>query len=135
MILPGVSRENVELVRSCYRAGDLSRLFELLDDEVEFDFTAYPVPDSAVIRGRAAAIDWCRRWFGTWDDYILDAAEVVDAGDRVVVMQHERGRGKGSGVLLSRRWPVVFTIQAGKVVRFQTFKTREDALDAVGFLE
>ena len=51
-----MSRENVEIVRGCYRAQDLSRLFELLDDEVEFDLTAYPVPNSAVIRDKPAVI-------------------------------------------------------------------------------
>jgi ketosteroid isomerase-like protein len=130
-----MSRENVELVRGCYQPRDLGRFFELLDDEVEFDFTAYPVPDAAVIRGRAAAIEWSRRWFGTWDDYTLEAVEIVDAGDRVVVVQHERGRGRGSGVPLDRRWAVVYTLRAGKVVRFQAYRTREDALEAVGPLE
>jgi ketosteroid isomerase-like protein len=128
-----MSQENVELVRSLYRAGEPSRFFDLLDEQVELDFSAYPVPGSAVLRGKDAAIDWSRRWWGTWDEYVLDAIEIIDADeDRVVVVQCERGRGKGSGVQLERRWAVVYTLQLGKVVRFQAFKTREEALEASG---
>jgi ketosteroid isomerase-like protein len=126
-----MSQENVEIVRSLYRAADPSRFFDLLDEEVELDFSAYPVPGSAVLRGKDAAIDWSRRWWGTWDEYVLDATEIVDAGeDRVVVVQRERGRGKGSGAQLERRWAVIFTVRMGKVVRFEAFKTREEALEA-----
>jgi ketosteroid isomerase-like protein len=131
-----MSEENVEIVLSLYRAADPNRFFDLLDEEVELDFSAYPVPDSQVVRGKDAAIDWSRRWWGTWDEYVLEATEVVDAGkDRVVVVQRERGRGKGSGVQLERRWAVVYTLRMGKVVRFQTFTTREEAIEAAGLSE
>ena len=128
-----MSQENVELVRSFYQAGDPSRFFDLLSEDVELDFSAYPVPDSRVVRGKDAAIDWSRRWWGTWDEYVLEANEIIDAGkDRVVVLQREHGRGKGSGAQLERRWPVVYIIRTGKVARFQPFKTREQALEAAG---
>ena len=131
-----MSQENVELVRSLYRAGDPSRFFDLLSEDVELDFSAYPVPDSRVVRGKDAAMDWSRRWWGTWDEYGLEATEIIDAGnDRVVVLQREHGRGKGSGAQLERRWAVVYTIRMGKVARFQPFKTREEALEAVGLRE
>jgi hypothetical protein len=68
-----ISEQNVELVRSLYRAGEPSRFFDLLDEEVGLDFSAYPVPGSAVLRGKAAAIDWSRRRWGTWDEYVLEA--------------------------------------------------------------
>jgi hypothetical protein len=126
-----MSQENVELVRSLYQAGDPSRFFDLLSEDVELDFSAYPVPDSRVVRGKDAAIDWSRRWWGTWDEYVLEATEIIDADDdRVVVLQRERGRGKGSGVQLERRWAVIFTVRMGKVVRFQAFESREEALEA-----
>jgi hypothetical protein len=35
-------------------------------------------------------------------------------------------------VQLERRWAVVYTLRMGKVVRFQAFKTREEALQADG---
>jgi ketosteroid isomerase-like protein len=133
---PVMSRENVELVRSVERAGDPSRWFDLLDAKVEVDFAAYPVPGPAVLHGKDAAINWFRRWWGTWDEYVLEASEIIDADkDRVVVVQYERGRGRGSGVRLERRWAVLYTLRMGKVAKVQPFKTREKALEAAGLSE
>jgi hypothetical protein len=50
-----------------YRPASLSRFIDLLDEEVEFDLSAYPDPGPAVLRGKEAAIDWCRSYWGTWD--------------------------------------------------------------------
>ena len=131
-----MSQENVQIVRSSYETADPSRFFEALDDEIELDFSGSPVPDSGVIQGKEDVIHWFRRWWATWDDYALEIAEVIDAGeDTVVVVQDERGRGSGSGVHLERRWPSVFTLRAGKVVRIRTFRTREEALEALGLGE
>ena len=128
-----MSNEDVELVRSFYRPASLSRFIDLLDEEVEFDFSAYPVPGPAVLRGKEAAVDWCRSYWGTWDKYILEPSAIIDASeDRVVVVQHERARGKGSGVRLERHWAVIFTVRTGRVVRFEAFRTSAEALAAAG---
>ena len=128
-----MSNDNVELVRSFFRAASVIRFIDLLDEEVEFDFSAYPVPGPAVLRGKEAAIDWCRSYWGTWDEYILEPIAIMDASeDQVVVVQHERARGKGSGVRLERHWAVTFTIRMGRLVRFEAFRTSEEALAAAG---
>jgi ketosteroid isomerase-like protein len=126
-----MSKENVELVRSLYEGG-AGRWFELLDEAVELDFRAFPVPDSPILRGKNAVVKWSHRCWGTWDEYALEAIEIIDAGERVVVVQSERGRGRESGVRLERVWAAVYTVQDGKVVRFQSFKTRDEAREAAG---
>jgi ketosteroid isomerase-like protein len=121
----------VELVRSIYRRGDPSRFFDVLDEEVELDFSSYPVPGAPILRGKEAALDWSRRYWGTWHDYVLEPTEIIDAGQgRVIIVQYERARGRGSGVELERRWAVVYTIRMGKIVRFQAFRTRAEAVEA-----
>ena len=131
-----MSEENVELVRSLYQTGDPNRFFDLLSEDVELDFSAYPVPDSNVLRGKDAAMDWSRRWWGTWDEYVLEPTEIIDGeGDRVVVVQYERGRGKGSGAPFERQWSSLYTVRAGKLARWTTHASREDALVAAGVSE
>jgi ketosteroid isomerase-like protein len=130
-----MSQENVEFVRALYRRGDPSRLFERLDDDVELSAafaSEWFVPDHPdVIRGRAAVIEFFRHWWGTWDDYVLEPADVIDAGgDRVVVVHHERGSGKGSGVPFERRWAALYTLRGDRVTRLEFFDTLERALES-----
>ena len=132
-----MSQKSVELVRSLY-VGDPSRFFELLDNEVEVVSKSHPLPDHPeLIRGKGAVTDFYRHYWGTWDDdYILEPAEITDAGaNRVLVVHHERGRGRGSGVPFERRWVVIYTLVGGKLARIQAFSTRAGALEAAGLRE
>ena len=52
--------------------------------------------------GRDAVIKASRHYWGTWEDYWVEAKEVLDADPCVVVILHERGRGKGTGVPFER---------------------------------
>jgi ketosteroid isomerase-like protein len=131
-----MSEENVELVRSIYRRGDPSRFFDLIDDEVEVDNSAFEqLPDdhSGLIRGKDAVVDYLRHYWGSWDDYVLEPVEIVDAGeDRVLVLQNERGRGRGSGTPFERHWACLYTLRGGKLVGWTNFASREEALEAAG---
>jgi ketosteroid isomerase-like protein len=133
-ILRGLmSNDNVELVRGFYRAASVGRFIDQLDEAVELDFSAYPVPGAAVLRGRQDAIDRCRSYWGTWDEYILEPGAIIAAGeDQVVVVRHERARGKGSGVRLERDWAVIFTIRAGGVVRVRGFQDQRGSSQPPG---
>jgi ketosteroid isomerase-like protein len=133
-----MSRENVEIVRSMYRPGDPSRFFDLLDQEVEVDASRVGLlPDHAgLMRGKDAVVDYFRHYWGTWEDYVLEPTDVIDAGDdRVVVVHYERGRGRGSGVPFEQRWASLYTVRAGRIVMFTTFVNREEALEAAGLPE
>ena len=130
-----MSRENLEIVRNMYRPGDPTRFFELLDEGVQVDASkAQLLPDhSGVIGGKEAAIDLYRRYWGTWAEYTLDPIEIIDAArDRVLVVQDERGIGRGSGAPFERSWAVLYTIRTAKIVRIEHFSGRREALEAVG---
>ena len=131
-----MSQESVEIVRSVFRPGEPNRFFDLLDEEVEHDASAVPhMPEypAGVVHGKNAFVRVWRRYWGTWDDYVLEPIEFIDAGeDRVVVVTDERGRGRGSGVPFEQRSATIFTLRAGKIARLQIFNTREEALEAAG---
>jgi ketosteroid isomerase-like protein len=129
-----MSRENVELVRRGIESVDA--FWALLDDYVVWDPRDMPGPDlSGVLVGRDAVIEGSRRYFGTWDDYQLDAEELIDAGSSVVVVVRERGRGKGSGSPFERRWAQVWTFGRGRIIRWDLFPDKATALEAVGLRE
>jgi ketosteroid isomerase-like protein len=133
-----MSQENVEIVRGMYRQGDPSRFFELLHEGVQLDVSRMPLlPDyPELVGGKEAALDLYRDYWDTWDDYVLEPAEVIDAGqDRVVVVLRERGSGRASGASFERTWCVVFTLRDGRIVRIEHFTERREALEAAGLRE
>jgi ketosteroid isomerase-like protein len=131
-----MSQKNVELVRRGIASADT--FWALLDEDVVFDTRNYPGLDiygTPVVLGRKAVIDYTRPYWGTWDDYHLDAEELIDAGSSVVGLVRERGRGKGGGVPFDRRWAQVWTFSRGRIIRWEHYSDKADALEAVGLRE
>jgi hypothetical protein len=57
---------------------------------------------------------------------------VLDAGQRVVALTRERGRGKGSDAQVELQGALVFSLSGGKIAHFQGFLDRAEALEAAG---
>jgi ketosteroid isomerase-like protein len=129
-----MSQENIELVRRGTQS--VEAFWELLDDYVVWDMREYPIPDlDGVYVGRDAVIRASRHYWGTWDDYRLDAEELIDAGSSVVISVREHGRGKGSGAPFDERWAQVWTFHRGRIIRWELFPNMEAALKAAGLRE
>jgi ketosteroid isomerase-like protein len=127
-----MSQENVELTR--HGVQDLEVFWALLDEHVVWDMRATPqlVDLPEVVVGRDAVIEGSRRYWGTWDEYRLDAQELIDAGESVVLVLHEQGSGKGSGVPFERDFAQVWTFHRGKVIRWEIFPDKAAAVEAAG---
>ncbi len=129
-----MSQDNVDLVRRGVQSVDA--FWALLAEDVVWEIGPTPLPDApAVCVGRDAVIEASRHYWGTWDEYRLDAEELIDAGASVVVVVRERGRGKGSGIPFERRWAQVWTFRDGRIVRWENFADRAAALKAAGLAE
>ena len=59
----------------------------------------------------------------------------MDAGDQIVVRNHQTARGEASGVLIEMDFWFVHTISEGKVVRVDMFVDEWEALEAAGLRE
>jgi ketosteroid isomerase-like protein len=132
-----MSQENVEVVRrmlDAFNSGDFEASLAFLDENVEWHDPP-DVPGAAVHRGPEEVRSWFARWLGAWEVYTAEAEELIDAGDHVVVVHHEWGRGKGSGIEVDNRSANLFDLREGKVVRRRPFPDRDQALEAVGLSE
>jgi ketosteroid isomerase-like protein len=129
-----MSQENVELVRRGMES--VEAFWALLDEHVVWDMREMPLPDlSVVLVGRDTVIEGSRHYWGTWDDYSIDAEELIDAGSSVVVVVRERGRGRSSGIPFDRRWAQVWTFGRGRITRWGLFQDKAAALEAAGLRE
>ena len=130
-----MSQENVEAVRRGIASAE--SFWALLDEDVVWEIPPeIELPDiPRRIVGRQEVIEGTRHYWGTWDEYRLDAEELIDAGSSVVLVVQERGRGRGSGIPFERRWAQVWTFRQGRLIRWELFPDRATALEAVGLRE
>jgi ketosteroid isomerase-like protein len=129
-----MSQENVELVRRGIES--VETFWAMLDEYVVWDLRGLPLLDlDPVYIGRDAVVAASRRYWGTWADYRIEAETLIDAGASVVVLLRERGRGKGSGAPIDERLAQVWTFLRGQIIRWESFGTKAQALEAVGLSE
>jgi ketosteroid isomerase-like protein len=131
-----VSR-NVEAVRWTYELINRSDvdgwLATLHPDCVFRDPTRPNLSDpEGLYRGREGARSYWEDWEDVWDGMRVRIEEVIEAGDRLVVRIRAKARGTRSRIELENVRHHVMTMREGKVIRFEHFEDRADALDAAG---
>jgi len=142
-----MSEENVEIVRRIFDAAanrDSETVLALYDPAVELDVSRAPCRDivgSRFYHGHEGLRSYFREWYGAWDTITWEVHEVIDAGEQVVLVETERGRGKASGAAVEMHMTGIWTIRSGKVVRVEWLEAsdpseaRDDALKAAGLSE
>ena len=101
--MAGADRGGCALVQVGHstRKPTISKMAELWDPEIELDVSEAPgVGLSGVYRGIEAVRQWWREWFAAWETLQFEY-ELVDAGDRAVMLLDLRMRGRSSGIEVS----------------------------------
>jgi ketosteroid isomerase-like protein len=129
-----VSAENVATVRRYveeFNRRDFGSLISDTDPAVELH--EWPeAPGAQTYHGPDGLRQALEKWFETWEWMHLDIAEIVDAGDQVLVSLNQRARGSGSGIEVEITSHNVYTFRDGMVTKVQLFIDREPALAAAG---
>jgi ketosteroid isomerase-like protein len=133
-----MSQENVEVVRratDAYNRGNLQEAASWIDPEIEWDMSRVEVPDPGVYRGLDGMQTFFSSWDESWGSSELEPQEFIDAGDHVVSVVRQVGRGRTSGVEVEQTIIQVWTLRGGKLVRMEMYPDRDAALEAVGLRE
>jgi ketosteroid isomerase-like protein len=81
-----------------------------------------------VYHGRDGAARAVETWLDAWAEYRVEIRELVDLGDRIVVLSQQFGRGKESGLEVETPHATVITFdQEGWAVRVQLYWDWEEA--------
>jgi ketosteroid isomerase-like protein len=67
-------------------------------------------------------------WLETWESYLMYTDDIVDRGDRVVVLSRLRGVTKRDRVELEHEAAAVFRFEGERVVEIEFNLDRQDAL-------
>lgn len=124
-------RENVEVVRSLYRAWNeraTSKLIELFDEEVELRLNVMMGP----YFGHDGVLKFLADASADWSQLAMTVEETVSGGDRVVVVVREDGIGRSSRVRITSIENHVWIVRDGKAVRGVAYPSRAKALEAAG---
>jgi ketosteroid isomerase-like protein len=132
-----VVRTNTQVVRGVYDGwidGDVTRALEYLEPGIVWEAIA-DAPDAGTYRGHAGVRRYMEDWLGDFDINSMDFEEVIDAEDRLVVVQLARATGKGSGVETQLHYAVAYRFRDDSIIEIKEFRTKAEALEAVGLSE
>jgi ketosteroid isomerase-like protein len=135
-----MSQANVAVVRGVFEAGhrrDSATAFALYDEGIVWDVSRLGGADfgEGVFHGHDGIRRWFRGWLGAWDTVRNDVDELIDAGEQVIAITTQTSRGKTSGIEVELKQYSVWAVRDGRVQRAVWFRTREEALEAVGLSE
>ena len=130
-----VSAENVEVVRRIYGADDqrdAATALELLDPEIEVEYRGQLIDKDVTYRGHAGVRQLMQSIRENFDDFRVEVEEYIDHDEHVVVALHQRAVGRASGIPVDIHIGQVWTVRSGKAVRWRIYKSKAEAMAAVG---
>ena len=126
-----MSHDDIALVRRKYEAwnrGDVSGLIELTHPD--FQWVDPPeIVGATGGRGRREFANYLRSFFEVWEEFRWEPEEFRQAGDLLLVVVLESGRGKLSGARVEQRFVHVWTIRDGRPVRMERYVDEREALE------
>jgi ketosteroid isomerase-like protein len=130
-----VSQENVEVVRratEAHRRHDNEAVFSLYDPEVEMEMRDLD-GSIQIYRGLDGVRTFYRDFLEALTEWTTTVDEWIDGGNEVIAVLRITGQGRKSGTPFERREAHVLPVRDGKLSRLRVYRTRDEALQAVGF--
>jgi SnoaL-like protein len=128
-----MSEENVTVVRTAVanfaRTGGFGSLLAPDAALVNAPGSPFSVKGS----GPTALQEWVEEIDEAFEEWEFRPDEVLDTpSDKVVVLSHAWGRGRGTRLETEMELNVVYTVARGRITRIEGFLTRREALEAAG---
>ena len=126
-----MSAQDVETLRGLYEdwsRGDYRRAEVFAPDielSIEDDF-----PDVMIEPGYDGFLSAMRMWLSSWEDFAVEADELIDLGDQVVAIVHWHGISKYSGGLVKRKGAHLWKMRDGQAVSLRLCRDRAEAFVA-----
>jgi ketosteroid isomerase-like protein len=135
-----MSEENVEALRTLLEAWNVEAWthgedMSLLDPEVAYEDTTLPDHIGETYRGHDGVSRATTRWIEPYETLSIELERIVDAGEQLVSIHRVRGRARHTGIEAEGPVAYVWTFRGGKVIRFESFREPNEALEAVGLSE
>lgn len=133
-----MSQQDVENLRRAWDAwnhGDYESGLSLFDPNVVYVDRVVLDSLEETYHGPEGVMKAWSRWSEPWEHITTEIEEVIDGGDRLVSVHRARARAKSSGIDVDLRYAHVSRFREGKIIHFESFLDREQALEAAGLPE
>jgi ketosteroid isomerase-like protein len=129
---------DADVVRRAWAATsrrDIRAWLDCLDPRIEaIPFGA--AMEGRVYRGHEGVLNWLQQEiFATYETFEVHPEEIREVGEHLLVFGRWCARGKESGMQLEVTASWVVDVRDGKILRWQTYTDRAEALEAVGLSE
>ena len=130
-----MSQENVEIVRSLYAAfarGDVPAVLGGMAPAIDWrEADNFIYADGNPYIGPDAVLQIFLRVGVEWDGFAATPERFLDAGDTVVVPGRYTGKHKATGKSIDAQFAHVWSLENGKVARFQQYTDTLQVAQAV----
>ena len=92
-------------------------------------------PDRGPFHGRAEVLEHLRSWVQTLDAFRSEPEEIIDAGERIVIVHRSHGILRGSNADVDLRFASVSEISDGRIISHKQYRRRAEALEAAGLAQ
>jgi ketosteroid isomerase-like protein len=103
-----MSEENVAQLRAIYDDWAKGKL-GAGDEIYSPDITFIPIAEGRGVLDREGFRRFMHTFLAQWDDFKVEALQIEDHGDKVLVTERQRATGKGSGIEIDQLFYVAWT--------------------------
>lgn len=127
-------RNAVQVALEAHNRRDLDVAFALFHEDCESTFPVQmgELGSAFGTRGREERIRFHHRFLEEWGELRYELEELIDTGDRLLLVGRMKGTGLSSGAVFDNEWALLLTSSAGQFVREQVFLDHREALETVG---
>ena len=119
---------------AAYNTRDLRAYFDMISESVRFR-SRFSAMDR-VYRGHDDLRSYFAELDEVWSRYEMRVLRLVPAGpSQVAALCHLYAIGRESDLQVEENSGIVFTVEAGKIVRIDAYPTHAETLEAVGLSE
>ena len=112
---------------------DVAAAYVRISPEIEVDYHGVLIDARGSYRGHEGVGALMRPTLESFDleTFTVEIEEIAERGDRVAVALHQRSSGASSKVPVDVRNGHIWTLRDGKAVRWEIYKNRKEAWDAL----
>ena len=133
-----MSVENVETVKALFAAfadRDFDAVAEILDPDVQIHPAIVGGPENVVYQGRDGMQQFWADVDTAWAEFRITPEEFRELDESILVLGRAFARGQGSGIGLDQGAAWIARLREGRIVEFQSFSSKAEALEAAGLRE